>query len=184
MSRSALFLDRDGIINEDYGYVIDPEEFVFCAGIFELVQEANLLDMPVIVVTNQSGIARGYYSEQQFLDLNDWMNKQFKKRNAVLHDTFYCPHHPSEGLSEYTKVCSCRKPLPGMFIDAAQKHSIDLARSIMVGDKNSDMKASVASGIRNNFWLDHSSSIGNMNIVNSKNANIKIIQSLADVSLT
>lgn len=184
MTKRALFLDRDGIINKDYGYVIDASEFVFCEGIFELVMEANQLGLLVIVVTNQSGIARGYYSEEQFLLLTDWMKSQFARQQAIINDVFYCPHHPTHGDSEYTRICDCRKPETGMFTSAKKKYAIDLSTSIMVGDKNSDMKAGLNAGIKNNYWLDHSSTIKSMNIVNSNNASIKIIQSLAEVVLS
>jgi D-glycero-D-manno-heptose 1,7-bisphosphate phosphatase len=184
MSKRALFLDRDGIINEDYGYVIDASEFVFCEGIFELVKEAIALDMLVIVVTNQSGIARGYYSEEQFLALSGWMKTQFERQNAKVDDVFYCPHHPTQGGTEYTIDCKCRKPKSGMFEQAAIKYSIDLSRSIMVGDKDSDIKAGLNAGIKTNYWLDHSASTRNIDIVNSKNATIKIINSLVEVDLT
>jgi D-glycero-D-manno-heptose 1,7-bisphosphate phosphatase len=157
---------------------------VFCEGIFELVKEAIALDMLVIVVTNQSGIARGYYSEEQFLALSEWMKTQFTDQNAPIDDVFYCPHHPLQGSTGYTIDCDCRKPKVGMFEQAASEYNIDMSASIMIGDKDTDMKAGLNAGIKKNYWLDHSASTRNIDIVNAKNATIKIIHSLAEVDLT
>lgn len=153
MSYKALFLDRDGIINQDFGYVVDVDKFVFIDGIFDLVKAARLHDYKVVVVTNQSGIARGYYSQMQFLSLSQWMKDQFEQKDAPLDDVYFCPHHPREGATELTYDCTCRKPKPGMFVQAAIEHGIDLHRSVMLGDKPSDMQAAIAAGIQQNYLL-------------------------------
>ena len=184
LAKRALFLDRDGIINKDYGYVFDKAEFEFCDGIFELVCRANEAGMLVIVVTNQSGIARGYYSKEQFLLLSEWMKSEFHKNNARIDDVFYCPHHPIKGNSDYTLECGCRKPKSGMFLQAQNKHNINLNSSVMVGDKISDMQASITAGIKINYWLDHSGSAELFEIVDAKDAHIKIIQRLNEVKVT
>lgn len=144
----ALFLDRDGVINVDFGHVGTKDRFVFMPGIFELVREANRLGYLVIVVTNQAGIARGLYSEAEFLELTRWMKDQFAIRHARIEAVYYCPHHEKEGMAEYKKVCDCRKPAPGMLFRAAREQNIDLGNSILVGDNNSDLQAAASAGIK------------------------------------
>lgn len=145
--KKALFLDRDGIINVDHGYVFQKENFEFVDGIFELCRLASQRGYIIIVITNQAGIARGYYSEEDFQQLTDWMKHQFKSENVVIEDVFYCPHHPTQGKGDLLKACSCRKPEPGMIISASEKHNVDLTLSIFVGDKVSDMQAAQNAGI-------------------------------------
>lgn len=142
--RPALFLDRDGVINVDKSHVFLPSEIEFVDGIFELVRAANDRGIPVIVVTNQGGIARGKYTEEQFLHLMEWMREQFMTRHARLDAVYYCPHHADYGDCI---VCNCRKPEPGMLTRAASEHGLDLTRSIMVGDKRTDMQAAAAAGV-------------------------------------
>ena len=142
----ALFLDRDGIINVDHGYVYKQDNFEFKKGIFQLCQQAQKKGYIIIVITNQSGIARGYYSEQDFLALTQWMMDEFMKKGITISDTFYCPHHPTvkqEGndLDKYRKECSCRKPKADLIFSAEKKYHINLAESIFIGDKYSDMEA-------------------------------------------
>ncbi|MDH0898974.1 HAD family hydrolase [Comamonas aquatica] len=138
----ALFLDRDGVINYDYGHVGKKEDFKFIPGIFDLVKKANNKDWLVIVITNQAGIAKGYYSEKEFLELNYWMIQEFLKNGAFIHETFYCPHHP-----DYSVTCECRKPAPGLIYKASQKFNINLKESILIGDKNTDIEAAKNSKI-------------------------------------
>jgi D-glycero-D-manno-heptose 1,7-bisphosphate phosphatase len=135
--QKALFLDRDGIINEDYGYVGKIEDFQFKEGIFELLQN---LSYPVFVITNQSGIGRGYYSLEDFQTVTDYMLKEFAKKGILIQEVYFCPHAPSEN-------CECRKPKPKMILDAAAKYGIDLKNSIFVGDKHSDMLAAKNAGV-------------------------------------
>jgi D-glycero-D-manno-heptose 1,7-bisphosphate phosphatase len=142
----ALFLDRDGVINVDHGYVASKERWEFIPGIFDLAAEANRRGYLVIVVTNQAGIARGYYSEAQFLELMDWVRQEFAVRQAKLDAVYFCPHHP-EGIGGYRKVCRCRKPAPGMLLRAASERNIDLRSSIFVGDNQTDFQASKAAGV-------------------------------------
>lgn len=154
----ALFLDRDGVINEDTGYAHRPEDIVFLPGIFRLVATANGLGMPVIVVTNQAGIARGYYSEESFHALMDWMKRQFLQNGARLDAVYHCPHHPQHGLGAYKTVCSCRKPAPGMLLQAAAAYRVDMPSSVLIGDKIHDVEAAIAAGVGIPLLLDRSGS--------------------------
>jgi D-glycero-D-manno-heptose 1,7-bisphosphate phosphatase len=143
----TLFLDRDGIINVDHAYVFRQENFHFVDGIFELVAAAKEAGFLVVVVTNQTGIGRGYYSEADFHQLMDWVRGQFARRGGTIDGVYFCPHHPEYGLGQFRQHCACRKPGPGMFLQAAADLGIDMAASIMVGDKESDMRAGLAAGV-------------------------------------
>lgn len=149
----ALFLDRDGVINVNHGYVHQREDFDFIDGVFELVQRANAADMKVIVVTNQSGIARGMYTEEAFENLSQWMSNQFLEHRSHIDAIFHCPHHPNGSVETYRLACDCRKPKAGMLLRAAKELNIDLANSIMVGDKNIDMQAACAAGLTKAYWF-------------------------------
>jgi D-glycero-D-manno-heptose 1,7-bisphosphate phosphatase len=149
----ALFLDRDGVINVDHGYVCSADRTDFIDGIFDLVRLANENGYLVIVITNQAGIARGYYTEEQFQEYMSWMRSEFVRHDAKIDSVFHCPHHPTEGVGEYWRKCSCRKPAPGMILDAQRQFALDLSRSIFVGDKDSDMQAGMAAGVGLNLLL-------------------------------
>ena len=148
-SNSAVFLDRDGVLNQDHGYVYRPEDFDWMPGAKRAVKLLNSLEMPVIVITNQSGIARGYYTEEQFHALTDWMRKELASAGAHLDDIFFCPHHPQGPPDEDRGVCRCRKPAPGMILAAAEKWNLDLKSSHLIGDKESDLEAGAQAGISN-----------------------------------
>lgn len=137
----ALFLDRDGVINHDAGYTSSAENFQFIKGIFDLCRTAKRLGYLLIVVTNQAGIGRGYYSEQDFLTLTEWMRERFKAEGAPITDVFHCPYHPQHGVGQYKIDSFDRKPNPGMLLRAAEQHRLDMANSVMIGDKDSDMQA-------------------------------------------
>lgn len=149
----AVFLDRDGVINHDHGYTHRPEDFHFIDGVFDACRRFLALHYQIIVVTNQSGIGRGYYSEAQFHELSHWMKTQFAQQRVPVLDVFFCPHHPTKALEPYKQVCDCRKPAPGMIKQAAHKHNIDLSRSVMVGDNLSDMVAAQNAGITRRFLV-------------------------------
>ena len=140
----ALFLDRDGVINIDHGYIYQPEKFEFIEGVFEACRQFQQAGYKIIVVTNQSGIGRGYYSEQDFHKLTAWMVAQFKQNQVDILDVYFCPHHPEKANPPYKQNCDCRKPQPGMLIHGSAEHSLNPKTSIMVGDKSSDMKAAIA----------------------------------------
>ncbi len=145
--RPALFLDRDGVINVEKNYVHRVEDFDFLDGIFDLCRAANERDMPIVVVTNQAGIGRGYYSEAEFQTLTEWMKSRFEEAGAPIAAVYFCPDHPEQGLGSYRKESFDRKPNPGMLFRARDDLRLDLSRSIMIGDKASDMAAAKAAGI-------------------------------------
>lgn len=143
----ALFLDRDGVINIDYGYVYRKDNFSFIDGIFQLTAAAIKHHYKIVIVTNQAGIARGYYTESDFIDLMNWVQEQFQRHGSCISGIYFCPHHPIYGLGIYKKYCGCRKPKPGLILKAAQELDIDLASSVLIGDNESDMQAAMAAGI-------------------------------------
>lgn len=157
MMNKALFLDRDGVININYGYVHIKENFEFIEGIFDLVREARAANYLVFVVTNQAGIGRGYYSEEQFHELTAWMCREFDRHQASIDKVYYSPFHPTQGLGKFLKDESTRKPGPGMLLAAQQEFCLSLADSILVGDKVSDIQAGVAAGVGTNILLSATS---------------------------
>lgn len=134
----ALFLDRDGVINEDIGYPSKPEDIHFCDGIFELCKAAISKGYLIIVVTNQAGIAKGYFTEEDVQKLHQWMANEFLSRGIKITAFYYCPYHTEGKIIKYKRDDECRKPKPGMFLKAARDYNIDLSQSLMVGDKPSD----------------------------------------------
>ena len=144
----AIFLDRDGVINFDHAYVHKIEEFQFIDGVFEACRIFADLGYLSVVVTNQSGIGRGYYSESQFKLLSEWMCAEFEKHGVTISKVYFCPHHPKNALPAYLKECDCRKPNPGMLNQAINDFDIDVAQSVMVGDKASDIGAARAAGVK------------------------------------
>ena len=140
--RKALFLDRDGVINVDHGYVGRVEDFEFVEGILELIREAESEGYLPIVVTNQSGIGRGYYSEADFEKVTAYMLKRMREAGIEItrEQVFHCPHTPEER-------CACRKPQPGMFLEAARRFDLDMPASWMIGDKATDIEAAEAAGV-------------------------------------
>ena len=147
MSTPALFLDRDGVINVDHGYVHRIEDFEFIPGIFELCRAARALDHKLVVVTNQAGIARGLYAEPDFHALTAWMKQRFADEGAPLDGVYFCPTHPTAGIGRYRVESEFRKPGPGMLLQAVADLDIDVSHSTIVGDKTSDMQAGAAAGV-------------------------------------
>jgi len=145
--RPALFLDRDGVINVEKNYVHCIEDFEFLDGVFDLCRAATERNMPIVVVTNQAGIGRGYYSEAQFLTLTDWMQARFEEERTPIAAVYFCPFHPEYGVGTYGQESFDRKPNPGMLLRARDDLELDLARSILIGDKASDIAAAKAAGV-------------------------------------
>lgn len=145
--RRALFLDKDGVVNVDLGYVCTPERTEFIDGIFELCRVATQYGFVNVVVTNQAGIGRGYYTERDFMAYMDWVRDEFRRRGAQLDAVYYCPHHPVHGRGKYLLDCDCRKPKPGMIVNAARDLDLDVAGSVLLGDSPSDVAAGQAAGV-------------------------------------
>ncbi len=152
MKHKALFLDRDGVINLDHGYIHRKEDFHFVDGIFEVVQAARTAGYKVVVVTNQAGIGRGYYTEADFWTLMHWVSAEFQTRNAPLDAIYFCPYHAELGIGEYRRDSPCRKPKPGMLLQAAADHDIHLPASCLIGDRLTDMQAAAAAEL-SQYWL-------------------------------
>jgi len=167
--QKALFLDRDGVINVEKDYLYKVEDFEFIDGIFDLITYYQQLDYKIFVVTNQSGIARNYYSEDDLNNLTQWMVSEFLKHNIKIEKVYSCPHHP-----DISGKCSCRKPKPGMIIEAANSYDIDLEHSIMIGDKERDIEAGLNAGIKETYLFDESKTV-----TNSKAT--KIVSKLEDI---
>jgi D-glycero-D-manno-heptose 1,7-bisphosphate phosphatase len=150
--RPALFLDRDGVLNVDTGYLVRPEAVRFVPGADAAVRYANRLDYKVFVVTNQSGVARGYYTEADVNALHAWMADRLSEAGARIDAFAYCPHHPEGTEPAYAVDCRCRKPKPGMIEDLVGAHGIDRTRSLLIGDRDSDLAAARAAGVAGHLF--------------------------------
>ncbi|NDE90555.1 MAG: D-glycero-beta-D-manno-heptose 1,7-bisphosphate 7-phosphatase [Alphaproteobacteria bacterium] len=144
----AIFFDRDGVLNVDTNYAYLPEHIIWIDGAMDAIKRANEKGYLVFVVTNQSGIARGMYSEQDVQHLHAWMEKECIQHGAVIDGFAFCPHHPEQGQEPYNKECDCRKPAPGMILSFAKSYALDFENSLMIGDRESDMQAAQAAGIK------------------------------------
>ncbi|MFN7570353.1 MAG: D-glycero-beta-D-manno-heptose 1,7-bisphosphate 7-phosphatase [Betaproteobacteria bacterium] len=149
----AAFLDRDGVINIDDGYVVRAEDFQFVPGVLEACAELARLGLRLVVTTNQSGIARGLYSEEDFQWLSEWMRERFAAAGAPLAGVYHCPHHPTEGRGVLRRACDCRKPAAGMLRAAIRDLGLDPTCSVMFGDKRSDMQAAFDAGVAQRVLL-------------------------------
>lgn len=147
MRRKALFLDRDGVINLDGTYVHRIDDFTFIDGIFEVLKWFQDHDFLLVVVTNQAGIGRGMYSEHDFRVLTDWMLRHFRQKGIRISGVYYCPYHPVAGIGRYKRDAPCRKPNPGMIIQATRDFRISLAESVLVGDQPTDIHAGLRAGV-------------------------------------
>ena len=145
--RKAAFLDRDGVINLDRAYVHQWDEFEFVPGAVDAMRRLREAGYVLIVVTNQSGLARGMYTEAQFQELTRRMREALAAAGAEVEAVYHCPHHPKGKVPELAVDCDCRKPEPGMILQAVREHGLSLAQSFMVGDKPSDIEAARAAGL-------------------------------------
>lgn len=145
--RRALLLDRDGVINVDHGYVCQQEQVQFIDGIFDLVRVASERCYAIIVITNQAGIGRGLYTEEEFHSLTAWMSGVFREHGTSIDRVYWCADHPEHGVGAHRADSRRRKPAPGMILDAARDFALDLSASVLVGDKESDILAGVAAGV-------------------------------------
>ncbi len=145
LKKKALFLDRDGIINEDYGHVHKIEDFKFCEGIFELCKDYQRKGYLLFIITNQAGIGKGLYKEEDFLTLNTWMLKQFEQKDIPITKVYYCPHKPEDN-------CNCRKPKSGLFVNAIKEFNLNPEKCVAIGDKMSDLEAAYNAGIQDLYF--------------------------------
>lgn len=137
----VVFLDRDGTINIERNYLYRLEDFQFIRGVPEAIRKLNEANFKVVVITNQAGIARGYYSEEDVQKLHQYINEELKKNGAYIDCFYYCPHHPKEGIDTYKVNCNCRKPKIGMLLKTEEKYQIDKENSWFIGDNRGDILA-------------------------------------------
>jgi len=146
MAIKTIFLDRDGVINKEVNYLHKIEHFEFIEGVFNTCLYFQKLKYKIIIISNQSGISRGYFNENDYKNLTEWMLDQFDENSISILDIFYCPHGPES-------KCSCRKPKPGMLIEAKNKYNISMQDSWMIGDSESDIQAANNAGISNTILV-------------------------------
>jgi len=146
MSIKTIFLDRDGVVNKEINYLHKIDDCEFIDGIFDACLYFQKLGYKIIIISNQSGIARGYYTESDYKKLTQWLLCQFENNNIDILDTFHCPHGPDSN-------CDCRKPKPGMFIKAKNKYNIDMKNSWMIGDTETDIQAAISAGVKNTILV-------------------------------
>jgi len=156
MAIKTIFLDRDGVINKEVNYLHKIENFKFIEGVFDACLYFQNLEYKIIIISNQSGISRGYYNESDYKNLTEWMLIQFEKNSVSILDIFHCPHLPES-------KCNCRKPKPGMFINAQNKYNISMEDSWMIGDSESDIQAANTAGISNTILVRSGHSIDELN---------------------
>lgn len=163
------FLDRDGVINKEVGYLHKIADFEFIDGVFEACKFLQNQEFKIIIITNQSGIGRGYYGESDFEILTAWMLGEFIKNKIDILDVFHCPHSPEDN-------CACRKPKSGMFIQASKKYNIDKPNSLMIGDKEADIAAA------NNFGIDKAILVASGHEIDRKNSNaLMVLESIKEL---
>jgi D-glycero-D-manno-heptose 1,7-bisphosphate phosphatase len=144
----ALFLDRDGVVNVEKNYLHKIEEFELMEGIIDVCRAYQDQGYLILIVTNQSGISRGYYTEADFAHLSQWMIEHFKEVGITITRIYHCPHHES-----IDGICECRKPEPGMFLEARKEYDLDMEHSVMIGDNERDIEASLKAGVGMNILL-------------------------------
>lgn len=170
MKRKGLFLDRDGVININYGYVHKIKDFKFVEGIFDLTRKALSKDYAICIITNQAGIARGYYSELDFKKLTSWMCGKFEEEGVNIEKVYYSPYHPTHGLGEYKRDHISRKPNSGMLQQAMRELNINIQRSVLIGDNVTDIQAGFSAGVGKNLYfgkddISQHNGLGNYHII-------------------
>jgi len=147
----AIFFDRDGVLNEEIGYLYEVEKFRWIDGARETIKLCNEKKILAIVVTNQSGVARGYYTEDDVKKVHEFMQEDLKKIDAHIDAFYYCPHHPEGTVAKYKKICDCRKPKPGMILQACRDFEINPRKSILIGDSKRDLESAMNAGLGNSI---------------------------------
>ena len=153
-----LFLDRDGVVNVEKNYLHKIDDFELLEGILDVCRHYEANGYLIIIVTNQSGISRGYYTESDFKHLSDWMVDHFKSLGITITHIYHCPHHET-----IDGACDCRKPEPGMFLEAQKDFDIDMKNSVMIGDNERDIEAAIRAGVTTNILLSHDAINSNAN---------------------
>ena len=153
MSHAAVFMDRDGVINEDRAYVHRVEDFAWIAGVKEALGILRGKGYLLVLVTNQAGIAYGYYALEDYLTLTGWMQQELARENLAFDGVYFCPHHPTKGQAPYLASCRCRKPGTGMLEEARRDLDISFADSYMVGDRMTDVETDRNAGCRQSFLV-------------------------------
>ena len=143
----AIFLDRDGVINKEVNYLHKIKDFEFTEGCIEALKTLQSHGYLLFIITNQAGIGRGYYTEDDFHQLNNWMLTELTKHDVTITEVRFCPHHPEQGIGKYKLNCECRKPKTGLITPLIEKYNIDTSKSILIGDKMSDIEAGYAAKI-------------------------------------
>ncbi|WP_018702270.1 D-glycero-beta-D-manno-heptose 1,7-bisphosphate 7-phosphatase [Anaeromusa acidaminophila] len=151
--RKALFLDRDGVINVEKHYLHKIEDFEFIPGIIEVMHQYQQDGYVLVVVTNQSGIGRGYYTEEDFWALTEWMKQTLAEQDVMIEGVYFSPYHPEKAIGEYRRESDCRKPGPGMLLKAAEELELVLNESVVLGDKESDVEAGRRAGVAQTIRL-------------------------------
>lgn len=173
---NAIFLDRDGVINKDIKYLYKSEDFVFLPEIFELCNFFIARNYKIFVITNQSGIARGFFSEQDFKELNTWMLKKFMENGVTISKVYFDPTHLDGVKKEYTRASFDRKPNPGMILNAEKEFNLDLKNSILIGDKDSDILCGINAKVGKNYKLFSKEYPEDDNIYKKEYSSSKLIQ--------
>ena len=148
MKAKAVFFDRDGVLNVDVAYLYKIEDLRWVEGAREAVAYLTQQGYKIFIVTNQSGIARGYYTVEQMNELHGYMQREIAAAGGQIEKIYYCPHHPEGSVPEYTGVCDCRKPQPGMLLKALAEYDIDKKQSVLIGDGKRDVEAAEAAGVK------------------------------------
>ena len=156
MLDKVIFLDRDGVVNKETNYLYETTKFEFIDGVFEACSSFKALGYKIIIITNQSGIARGYYSNNDFKKLTEWMLEKFKDNNIDILDVLYCPHSPNSN-------CLCRKPKPGLIFEAYKKFQINIKESWLIGDQETDIETARAAGINNTILVKSGHPVDELN---------------------
>lgn len=168
MKKWGVFLDRDGTVNEEREYIGSTRELKLIPGVAQAIRLLNKRKIKVIVVTNQSGVARGYFTEDKIDEIHKEIQDRLRKRGARIDAFYYCPHHPVFGKGVYKKDCICRKPRTGMLKKATREHNLDLARSFLIGDKTDDVETGHRAGCRTILVLTGYGSRSRDELINRK----------------
>ena len=175
----AAFIDRDGVINKEKHYLHKIAEFEFTDRCIDALRNLIGAGYHIVIVTNQSGIGRGYYTEADYHKLTNWYVSKLEAHQIAITAVFFCPHHPRAALAKYRKQCHCRKPKPGMILAAAKQYDIDLSLSALIGDKITDIQAGKAAGVGNNVLVN-----SEQNLTVAATAKVPLYENLYEWSLT